>query len=135
MICLMALTCVMQSCKDNDAPTPSADLQKTWIMGTGAYVWQGGQDRTANYQLMTITFYGTGTYTTQNAGKLLPATGTWYWETLNTTLMLDGDFPVDVLTLDQTTLRIKFYMDAEHVNASGRTNSLVGDYEILFKND
>lgn len=126
---------VMQSCKKDDPdPDTKAYLENTWSLGDGSYIIQDGIDKTSLYPNLKLTFSSNGTYATQGAGKLFYTAGTWSWESSSATLItLDGDLPVEVAEIDQTTLLLKFHLNPDDVNASGRTKGVVGDYEILFK--
>lgn len=130
----MALTGLMiwaSACDDDDKPNPQNQIVRTWSIGDSGFVKQDGVDVTSNYPNLTITVNSDGTYSTSNAGKLFYPTGTWAWQgTGTTTFIIDGDFEVAVTELSASTLHVEFDMAVDDVNANGRTQAIVGSYEV-----
>lgn len=133
---LMALVWTMSwlSACHHDDPNPQDQLKKSWQIGSTGFIKQDGVDVSADYPGIVVTWKGDGTYTTTNAKKLFYPEGTWVWQGNGTTLLaVDGSLPVTVNELTSSKLHITFTMDRDHVNANGRTQAVVGNYELLLQ--
>jgi hypothetical protein len=131
VVALLWLVAFTTACDDDEKSNPQDQIKKTWVVGTSGFVKKGGVSITSEYPNLTVTLKNDGTYTTTNAMKLFYPSGVWAWVGTGTTgFTIDGDLPVNVIELTKSTLRIQFVMDESHVNANGRTQAIVGNYEI-----
>lgn len=132
VVALAWLLACATACDDDDKPVnPQENIKRVWIIGQGGFVKKDGVALTSEYTNLSVTLNANGTYTTSNAKKLFFPSGTWEWVGTGTTeFLIDGDLSVNVTELTKNTLRISFMMDEDHVNASGRTTAVVGNYEL-----
>jgi hypothetical protein len=131
LVCMALLVVVTQSCESDDPVNPQTYIQKAWTLGSG-YVKKAGTNMTTDYLGLTLTFNSNGTYQVTGGKKLFKPTGTWAWVGEGITqFKLDGDLPVDVSEVSENTLHFTFTLDAAHVNANGRTEAMVGAYDVL----
>jgi hypothetical protein len=129
LVWLLAFT---SACDDDEKPTnPQEHIKQTWKIGSSGFVKKGGVSVTSEYPNLTVTLNSDGTYTTSNAKKLFFPSGTWAWVGTGVTgITIDGDLPVNITELTKTTLRIQFILDEDHVNTNGRTQAVLGSYEL-----
>ena len=132
VVALAWLLAFTSACDDDDKPeNPQEFIKKTWHIGASGFVKKDGSALTSEYVNLTVTLNSDGTYSTTNAKKLFFPSGTWSWVGTGTgEFMIDGDLPVTVTELTKTTLKVKFIMDEDHVNAGGRTQAVLGNYEV-----
>jgi len=125
---LIALGLGVSSCSD-DSPAAEQDaLVKTWTPGT---VKKDEADVTADYTGLQITFVEDGTYTSQNAGHLFKASGTWARKG-TTQLTLDSSLEVTIGSVSATDLGLQLTLSEADL-AGGRIQALVGEYDIHLK--
>jgi len=129
-------------CGDDDAPPVITDAEKriallssqTWNFNT---VTQTGTNISAEFNGATITFTGTGTFSTTNIdptyASIFPASGTWSIpdETqINQIIFNNIDMVISDAT--ETTLTVNFNFVGASANTGGRINSLDGAYVVTF---
>jgi hypothetical protein len=121
---------IFASCSDDDSEAnPQDALLKTWTLSSGDYIKKDDADVTADFDGFSISFNANGIYTTEAAGDLFPATGTWKWaDTGTTNLLLDGDWPVAVSALSATHVTLALTKDDGIT--SGRPASMAGEYVL-----
>ena len=122
---------IAMSCKKDDGPEPvEPTAQETnlallvgeWDLAQGGVVAKDGADVTSDYQGFAITFTDGG-YSTQNAGSLLQAIGTWTWRNDDATaIVLDGTLDVFFGNLTETELTLNFTIVDNGSSAAGIDN-------------
>jgi hypothetical protein len=129
---VIALAMGVTACSDDDPAAEDQDaLVGTWTLGTEGEVIKDGTDVTANYAGLQITFVKEGAYTTQHAGALFEASGTWARKDANSVL-LDQDFEITVVSATATDLTLYLMFSIDDVSG-GRVKSLVGEYTLHLK--
>ncbi|HEY0741174.1 MAG TPA: hypothetical protein VGD40_06920 [Chryseosolibacter sp.] len=119
---------------DNKPENPQEFIKKTWHIGATGYVKKDGSALTSEYANLRVTLKSDGTYSTINGKKLFFPSGIWNWVGTGTgQFLVDGDLSVTVTELTKTSLKIKFTMDEDHVNTSGRTQAVLGNYEVALE--
>jgi hypothetical protein len=90
-----------------------------------------GNDETALYDGLTITFTKTGFITT-NGGVTWPASGTWeFVDKSGKTIIRNDDLEIEILEASKTTLKLSFFWDNSTFE-SGRVSSVGGDHVLTF---
>lgn len=127
VMCLLTIT-LSQSCGGDDGPTePSAqelayeDLAGNWQLES---ISLDNQDVILNYAGLILMF-STGSYTTQNAGDLFRASGTWQWadETTASRLNMDDGKEITIQSLSATRIQFSFSQSGNGGVAAGTGGS------------
>ena len=129
-------------CGDDDAPPVITDAEKriallssqTWNFNT---VTQTGTNISAEFNGATITFTGTGTFSTTNIDPtyepIFPASGSWSIpdETLINQILFNS-ISMTISDVTDTALTLNFSFIGASANTGGRINSLDGVYVVTF---
>ena len=136
ILLLLAFTSILfvSSCdKDEATPEPTKDelIQKTFTVGSTGTIMRDGVDVSDEFANMTLGFNSNGTYTSTNGGRVFRSSGTWAWNTDKSNMILDGDFPMDVVEVTETFVRLRFTLTYERAESNGRVSAVVGVYAVV----
>jgi len=129
-------------CGDDDGLPVITDAEKriallssqTWNFNT---VTQTGTNISAEFNGATVTFTGTGTFSTTNIDPtyepIFPVSGSWSIpdETLINQILFNN-IPMTISNATETALTLEFSFIGASANTGGRINSLDGDYVVTF---
>ncbi len=129
-------------CGDDDGPPVITDAEKriallssqTWNFNT---VTQTGINISAEFNGATVTFTGTGTFSTANIDPtyepIFPASGSWSIpDETQINQILFNSIPMTISNATETALTLEFSFIGASANTGGRINSLDGDYVVTF---
>jgi hypothetical protein len=130
MLILSAGLTMLMSCGGDD-PTPVEAMTKKIL----AHPWElsnvtvDGNNETALYSGLTITFSKTG-FTTTNGGVIWPASGTWEFTDKNAQFFIrNDDLEIEIIEATETTLILGFAWTSDTFGP-GRVNSIAGNHVV-----
>ena len=132
LVSLLIFTTACGGDGDTEPEEPSAqeltfeNLSGQWGLPSTGGIVVDGVDRTLNYQSFNLSFTEGG-YTTNNAGDLFDASGTWQWADAETTTEIVLDDGKEISLVELTTTRLVFTFNQ---SAGGVRAGIAGNYRV-----